>query len=99
MQGRGRPQGDLADQFFGAKVLHDVIDRAIQIHGSPAPVRPAARGDVPARTRCPHVRRRRRGPPRLGGAPDSPGYQPPTGMWPRCIPDAPRSRQRVRRAA
>ena len=39
-------------KFFGAEVLHDVIDRALQVHGVARLLdRPAARGDVPLRAR------------------------------------------------
>jgi len=30
-------------KFYGAKVLHDVVDRAIQVHGSPSATRPTCR--------------------------------------------------------
>ncbi len=58
-------------KFFGANVLFDVVDRALQIHGALGLLdRPAARGDVPLRARRAALRRRRRGPPPVGRAPD-----------------------------
>ena len=40
-------------KYYGATVLHNVIDRAIQVHGSLGySSRPAARGDVPRRARA-----------------------------------------------
>ena len=58
-------------KFFGAEVLHDVIDRALQIHGSLG-----YSTDMPleamyryARARA-LLRRPRRGAPRVGGPPD-----------------------------
>ena len=52
-------------KFFGAKVLHDVVDRALQAHGCARLLdRPAARADVPLRARGAHLRRPRRGAPR-----------------------------------
>ena len=57
-------------KFYGAKVLHDVVDRALQAHGGARLLdRPAARGDVPLRPRRADLRRARRGPPRLGRPP------------------------------
>ncbi len=57
-------------KFYGAKVLHDVVDRALQAHGGARLLdRPAARGDVPLRPRGADLRRPRRGPPRVGRAP------------------------------
>ena len=64
-------------KYWGARVLHDVIDRAIQVHGSLGfSGRPAAGADVPrppgppasttAPTRC----------TRHGGPPDPAGYSP-----------------------
>ena len=64
-------------KFFGAKVLHDVIDRAIQVHGALG-----VSGDTPlesmyrAGPRRPHLRRPGRGPPHGGGAAGPPGVQP-----------------------
>ena len=67
-------------KFWGAKVLYNVIDRAIQIHGSLGYTsRPAAGGDVPPRPGGPHLRRPgrgaqgHRGPP---GAQALPGERP-----------------------
>ena len=58
-------------KFFGAQVMHDVIDRALQAHGSLGLLdRPAARGDVPLRARRALLRRSRRGAPPVGRAAD-----------------------------
>ena len=57
-------------KFYGAQVLHDVVDRALQAHGVARLLdRSAARGDVPLRARGADLRRPRRGPPGLGRAP------------------------------
>ncbi len=58
-------------KFYGAGVLHDVIDRALQVHGSlgfstDLPLE----GDVPLRARRADLRRPRRGPPPVGRPPD-----------------------------
>ena len=67
---RGGPQGIAMIKFYGAKVLHDVVDRALQAHGGARLLdRPAARGDVPLRPGRAHLRRPRRGPPRVGRPP------------------------------
>jgi len=71
-------------KFFGAKVLHDVIDRAIQIHGSLG-----YSSDLPLEEMYRHARAAR-----FYDGPDEvhrvsvarqilAGYEPPTGMWPR----------------
>src|SRR6202158_3548650 len=71
-------------KFYGAKVLHDVIDRAIQIHGSLG-----YSSDLPLEEMYRHARTA----PIYDG-PDEvhrvsvarqilSGYQPPQGMWPR----------------
>jgi acyl-CoA dehydrogenase len=71
-------------KFFGAKVLHDVIDRAIQIHGSLG-----YSSDLPLEEMYRHARAAR-----MYDGPDEvhrvsvarqilSGYQPPKGMWPR----------------
>src|SRR6266446_1992039 len=71
-------------KFFGAKVLHDVIDRAIQIHGSLG-----YSSDMPLEEMYRHARAAR-----MYDGPDEvhrvsvarqilAGYQPPKGMWPR----------------
>jgi acyl-CoA dehydrogenase len=71
-------------KFFGAKVLHDVIDRAIQIHGSLG-----YSSDLPLEEMYRHARAAR-----FYDGPDEvhrvsvarqilAGYQPPDGMWPR----------------
>jgi acyl-CoA dehydrogenase len=71
-------------KFYGAKVLHDVIDRAIQIHGSLG-----YSSDLPLEEMYRHARAAR-----FYDGPDEvhrvsvarqilTGYQPPTGMWPR----------------
>ena len=71
-------------KFYGAKVLHDVIDRAIQIHGSLG-----YSSDLPLEAMYRHARAAR-----FYDGPDEvhrvsvarqilTGYQPPTGMWPR----------------
>ena len=59
-------------KFFGAKVLHDVVDRAVQIHGALGYSRRHAAGDaLPLRPPRAVRRRRRRGAPRDGRAPSS----------------------------
>ncbi len=71
-------------KFFGAKVLHDVIDRAIQVHGSLG-----YSSDMPLEEMYRHARAAR-----MYDGPDEvhrvsvarqilAGYQPPKGMWPR----------------
>ncbi len=71
-------------KFFGAKVLHDVIDRAIQVHGSLG-----YSADMPLEEMYRHARAAR-----MYDGPDEvhrvsvarqilAGYQPPKGMWPR----------------
>src|SRR5467141_3616224 len=71
-------------KFFGAKVLHDVIDRAIQIHGSLG-----YSSDMPLEEMYRHARAAR-----MYDGPDEvhrvsvarqvlSGYQAPKGMWPR----------------
>jgi acyl-CoA dehydrogenase len=71
-------------KFYGAKVLHDVIDRAIQIHGSLG-----YSSDLPLEEMYRHARAAR-----FYDGPDEvhrvsvarqilTGYQPPTGTWPR----------------
>ena len=71
-------------KFFGAKVLHDVIDRAIQIHGSLG-----YSSDLPLEEMYRHARAAR-----FYDGPDEvhrvsvarqilAGYKPPDGMWPR----------------
>ena len=71
-------------KFFGAKVLHDVIDRAIQIHGSLG-----YSSDLPLEEMYRHARAAR-----MYDGPDEvhrvsvarqilSGYEPPKGMWPR----------------
>src|ERR1700730_6378421 len=71
-------------KFYGAKVLHDVIDRAIQIHGSLG-----YSSDLPLEEMYPHARAAR-----MYDGPDEghrvsvarqilAGYQPPKGTWPR----------------
>ncbi len=71
-------------KFFGAKVLHDVIDRAIQVHGSLG-----YSADLPLEEMYRHARAAR-----MYDGPDEvhrvsvarqilAGYQPPEGMWPR----------------
>src|SRR2546428_13459070 len=71
-------------KFFGAKVLHDVIDRAIQIHGSLG-----FSADLPLEEMYRHARAAR-----IYDGPDEvhrvsvarqilAGYQAPNGMWPR----------------
>ena len=86
-------------KFFGAQVLHDVVDRALQAHGVARLLdRPAARADVPLRARRAALRRARRGAPperraadpaRLRGA----GRRRPE----RARPDAARGRPRALR--
>jgi acyl-CoA dehydrogenase len=71
-------------KFFGAKVLHDVIDRAIQVHGSLG-----FSSDLPLEEMYRHARAARI----YDGADEVhrvsvarqilAGYQPPEGMWPR----------------
>ena len=57
-------------KYYGASVLHNVIDRAIQTYGSLGySTRPATRVDVPRRARGAHLRRPRRGAPADRGAP------------------------------
>ena len=71
-------------KFFGAKVLHDVIDRAIQIHGSLG-----YSADLPLEEMYRHARAAR-----IYDGPDEvhrvsvarqvlAGYRPPEGIWPR----------------
>src|SRR4030088_1245850 len=71
-------------KFFGAKVLHDVIDRAIQVHGSLG-----YSSDLPLEEMYRHARAAR-----FYDGPDEvhrvsvarqilAGYQPPSGLWPR----------------
>jgi acyl-CoA dehydrogenase len=71
-------------KFFGAKVLHDVIDRAIQVHGSLG-----YSSDMPLEEMYRHARAAR-----MYDGPDEvhrvsvarqilSGYQAPKGMWPR----------------
>jgi len=71
-------------KFFGAKVLHDVIDRAIQIHGSLG-----YSSDLPLEEMYRHARAAR-----MYDGPDEvhrvsvarqilAGYQAPEGIWPR----------------
>src|SRR5205809_5066075 len=71
-------------KFFGAKVLPDVIDRAIQIHGSLG-----YSSDLPLEEMYRHARAAR-----MYDGPDEvhrvsvarqilSGYEPPKGMWPR----------------
>jgi acyl-CoA dehydrogenase len=71
-------------KFFGAKVLHDVIDRAIQIHGSLG-----YSSDLPLEEMYRHARAAR-----MYDGPDEvhrvsvarqilAGYKPPEGVWPR----------------
>ena len=58
-------------KFYGAKVLHDVVDRALQVARLARLLdRPAAGADVPLRPRRPALRRARRGAPPERGAPD-----------------------------
>jgi acyl-CoA dehydrogenase len=70
-------------KFFGAKVLHDVIDRAIQIHGSLG-----YSSDLPLEEMYRHARAAR-----MYDGPDEvhrvsvarqilAGYQAPKGIWP-----------------
>jgi acyl-CoA dehydrogenase len=71
-------------KFFGAKVLHDVIDRAIQVNGSLG-----YSADLPLEEMYRHARAAR-----FYDGPDEvhrvsvarqilAGYKPPEGMWPR----------------
>src|SRR5499427_5144702 len=71
-------------KFYGAKVLHDVIDRAIQIHGSLG-----YSADLPLEEMYRHARAAR-----IYDGPDEvhrvtvarqilAGYRPPEGVWPR----------------
>jgi len=71
-------------KFFGAKVLHDVIDRAIQVHGSLG-----YSADLPLEEMYRHARAAR-----IYDGPDEvhrvsvarhvlAGYRPPEGLWPR----------------
>jgi len=71
-------------KFFGAKVLHDVIDRALQIHGSLG-----YSSDLPLEEMYRHARAAR-----IYDGPDEvhrvsvarhilAGYRPPEGEWPR----------------
>ena len=71
-------------KFFGAKVLHDVIDRAIQVHGSLG-----YSSDLPLEEMYRHARAAR-----MYDGPDEvhrvsvarqvlSGYKPPEGLWPR----------------
>jgi acyl-CoA dehydrogenase len=73
-----------AIKFFGAKVLHDVIDRAIQVHGSIG-----VSTDLPLETMYKHARIAR-----VVDGPDEvhrvtvarrvlKGYEPQEGLWPR----------------
>ena len=79
-------------KFFGAKVLHDVIDRALQLHGGLGfSVRHAARVHVPLRAARAARRRRRRGAPRGRRAPDPQGLPRAGGRRAdRVHPEAPR---------
>ena len=71
-------------KFFGARVLHDAIDRALQIHGSLG-----YSADLPLEEMYRHARAAR-----IYDGPDEvhrvsvarqilAGYRPPEGMWPR----------------
>ena len=63
-------------KFYGAKVLHDVVDRALQAHGGLGLLdRSPAGGDVPLRPRGADLRRPRRGAPRVGRAPGAAGLR------------------------
>ena len=65
-------------KFYGAQVLHDVVDRAIQVARRARLLdRPAARGDVPLRARRADLRRARRGAPPDRRAPDPARLRPP----------------------
>ena len=67
-------------KYFGAKVLYDVIDRAIQVHGSLGfSSRPAARVDVPGGPGGPDLRRARRGAPPDGGPAGAQGLRAARG--------------------
>ncbi len=81
-------------KFYGAKVLHDVVDRALQAHGVARLLdRPAARADVPLRARRPALRRARRGAPPERRAPDPARLRGAGGRRPeRARPDPPRGR-------
>ena len=71
-QGTSAARADISlIKFYGAGVLHDVIDRAAPgARRARLLDRPAARGDVPLLARMAPLRRARRGPPPVGGAPD-----------------------------
>ena len=74
-------------KYYGATVLYNVIDRALQVHGSlgfssDLP----ARVDVPGRPGRPHLRRARRGAPPDGGPPGPEGLRGRT----RCRPSTSR---------
>ena len=63
-------------KYYGAGVLYNVIDRAIQVHGAlgfstDLPLE----SHVPPRPGGPHLRRSRRGPQGDGGPPDAQGVQ------------------------
>ena len=83
-QGARAARTDIAlIKFYGAKVLHDVVDRALQLHGSLGLLdRPAARADVPVRPSRPHLRRPRRGAPpeRRAAGPRRATSRPRTGF-------------------
>jgi acyl-CoA dehydrogenase len=84
-QGAGAARKDISlIKFFGAKVLHDVIDRAVQIHGSLG-----YSADLPLEAMYRHARAAR-----MYDGPDEvhrvsvarqvlAGYQAPPGIWPR----------------
>ena len=68
-------------KFFAARVLHDVIDRAIQVHGALRPHRrDAARGDVRDGARGADLRRAGRGAPDGRLAADPQGVRA-RGTW------------------
>jgi acyl-CoA dehydrogenase len=84
-QGAGAARREISlIKFFGAKVLHDVIDRAVQIHGSLG-----YSSDMPLEGMYRHARAAR-----MYDGPDEVhrmsvarmilgGYQKPEGIWPR----------------
>jgi len=84
-QGPGAARKEIAlIKFFGAKVLHDVIDRAVQLHGSLG-----YSADLPLEEMYRHARAAR-----LYDGPDEVhrqsvarhilgGYTAPEGIWPR----------------
>ena len=89
-------------KFFGAKVLHDVVDRALQLHGGARLLdRHAARDAVPLRAPRPLRRRRRRGAPGVGRAADPARVRGARGRDPdRARADPARGREgQVRRRA